>query len=189
MEKTTEKRFPTIACCGIDCGLCPRFYTEGKSKCPGCAGEKFAELHPSCGILTCCFKNNGYETCAECTEFPCNRMKNWDIADSFVTHKKTLSNLQLIKKKEINEFSKQQNERINYLNILLNDYDDGRSKSYYCLAAALIELEDLSHIIKQVKKLDNSQLDKKQIAKQARNIIEQVAQAKNVELIYRRIKA
>jgi hypothetical protein len=28
---------PTIGCCGIDCGLCPRYYTDGPSRCP--AGE------------------------------------------------------------------------------------------------------------------------------------------------------
>jgi hypothetical protein len=189
MEKTVEKRFPTIACCGIDCGLCPRFYTEGNSKCPGCMGENFAEKHPSCGILTCCFKKHGYETCAECAEFPCDRMKNWDIADSFVTHKKTLSNLQLIMEIGLKEFNKQQKERIKYLEILIKEFDDGRSKSYYCLAAALIELEDLKHVIKQVKKIDISSVDKKQIAKEARNIIDQIARSKNVELIYRKVKA
>jgi hypothetical protein len=189
MEKTAEKKYPTIACCGIDCGLCPRFYTEGKSKCPGCAGEKFTEKHPSCGILTCCFKNNGYETCAECAEFPCARMKNWYIADSFVTHIKTHSNLRRIKEIGIKEFSRQQNERIKYLNILINDYDDGRSKSYFCLASALLELEDLHIAIKQIRRIDITQVDKKIIAKQARNIIDQIARSENVELIYRKGKA
>ncbi|MDR3149386.1 MAG: hypothetical protein LBT88_05150 [Oscillospiraceae bacterium] len=26
-----SKAFPTIGCCRIDCGLCPRFYTSGTS--------------------------------------------------------------------------------------------------------------------------------------------------------------
>jgi len=32
------KIYNTIGCCGIDCGLCPRFYTKGDSVCPGCGG-------------------------------------------------------------------------------------------------------------------------------------------------------
>jgi len=49
-----EKTYPTIACCGIDCGLCPRFYTAGASRCCGCGGKDFANVHPACGILSCC---------------------------------------------------------------------------------------------------------------------------------------
>jgi hypothetical protein len=32
------KKYPTIGVCGLDCGLCPRYYTIGPSRCPGCAG-------------------------------------------------------------------------------------------------------------------------------------------------------
>lgn len=35
------KKIYTLGCCGLDCGLCPRFYTEGSSRCPGCCGENF----------------------------------------------------------------------------------------------------------------------------------------------------
>jgi len=69
------KKYETIAACGIDCGLCPRFYTKGNSACPGCGGLNFKEKHPSCGILTCCVIKNGFETCAECKDFPCSRFK------------------------------------------------------------------------------------------------------------------
>jgi hypothetical protein len=48
------KEYETIGCCGIDCGLCPRFYTIGESACWGCGGNKFKEKHPSCRYLTCC---------------------------------------------------------------------------------------------------------------------------------------
>jgi hypothetical protein len=56
------KKHETIAACGIDCGLCPRFYTKGNSACPGCGGLNFKEKHPSCGVLTCCVLKNGFET-------------------------------------------------------------------------------------------------------------------------------
>ena len=131
MNKQITKRYPTIACCGIDCGLCPRYYTVGTSKCPGCVGDSFFEKHPSCSIVTCCVKTNGWETCAECPRFPCEKLRNWDRADSFVTHQKSLENLRQIQNVGIGEFVEQQKERIRLLNELLKEYDDGRSKSFF----------------------------------------------------------
>ena len=189
MENQIKKRYPTIACCGIDCGLCPRYYTDGKSRCPGCMGEKFFKQHPSCSILTCCVKNQGLETCAECPQYPCEKIRQWDLADSFVTHKKSLENLRQIKDRGILEFIKQQEEKMIVLNKLLKEYDDGKSKSFYCLATALLEIEDLNEAIFEVEGICNSSKDMKQRAKQAKRIIEQRAKVKGVELIYRREKA
>ncbi len=189
MEKQISKLYPTIACCGIDCGLCPRYYTEGTSKCPGCLGENFLERHPTCSIVTCCVKKNGFETCAECPQFPCEKIRKWDTADSFVSHKKSLENLRHIKEGGIAEFAKQQKERIMILRKLIREYDDGRSKSFFCLAAALMEVDDLDEALLQVKGTQDNREDIKQRAKQARSIIEQMAQLKGVELVYRREKA
>ena len=83
MSKNPTKKYPTIACCGLDCGLCPTYYTKGPSKCPGCCGPNFSNHHPSCSIITCCVKDKKFETCAECKEFPCSKLKNWDVVDSF----------------------------------------------------------------------------------------------------------
>jgi hypothetical protein len=46
------KSFSYVGCCGIDCGLCPRFHTNGPSACPGCDGDNFHEKHPSYGFVT-----------------------------------------------------------------------------------------------------------------------------------------
>jgi len=69
MEYQTRK-YPQFAACGLNCGLCPRYYTVGSSRCPGCAGKGFLEVHPTCGILSCC-QRKGLEYCFECGEFPC----------------------------------------------------------------------------------------------------------------------
>lgn len=186
MEKQIKKRYPTIACCGIDCGLCPRYYTDGRSRCPGCMGEDFFEKHPSCSILTCCVKKNGFETCAECPQFPCEKLRHWDRADSFVTHQKSLENLRQIRDKGIVAFAKQQQERIRRLNKLIKEYDDGKSKSFFCLATALMEIDDLNEALSQIQEIREQSKDIKHLAKQAKSIIEQKAKRKGVELIYRR---
>src|SRR5512136_3302859 len=98
MKEHPVKTFPTIGCCGIDCGLCPRYYTTGSSRCPGCAGPDFFEKHPSCGHITCCVKTRKLEVCSQCDEFPCSRFESWADGDSFVTHQKTLFNLDSIRR-------------------------------------------------------------------------------------------
>jgi hypothetical protein len=52
------KKYYTLGCCGIDCGLCPRYYTEGgeESRCPGCFGENFVQKHTPCSTASCCIK-------------------------------------------------------------------------------------------------------------------------------------
>jgi hypothetical protein len=189
MDNQLKKQYPIIACCGIDCGLCPRYYTQGKSKCPGCLGENFFEKHPSCSIVTCCVKRNGFETCAECSQFPCEKIRRWDTADSFVTHKKSLENLKLIKDMGIVEFVKQQDERIRILSKLIREYDDGKSKSFFCLATVIMEIDHLNDALSQIKDIRDNQKDPKQRAKQAKNIIEQMAKLNGIELIYRREKS
>ncbi len=49
----TPKQYPSLGCCSLDCGMCPAYYTDGPSQCPGCGGEYFFEKHPSCFFITC----------------------------------------------------------------------------------------------------------------------------------------
>ena len=137
------RNYPTIGCCGIDCGLCPRFYTEGVSRCPGCGAEGFAEVHPPCGYISCCEKC-GLNVCAECEAFPCKRFeKETGERDSFVLHRKVIPNQRLIAEIGIDAFIKQQQGRIAFLETALEHYNDGRSKNLYCIAAVLLSIESL----------------------------------------------
>jgi hypothetical protein len=159
------KQYETIGACGIDCGLCPRFYTQGDSACPGCGGLKFKEKHPSCGILTCCVLKNGFETCSDCKDFLCHRFDAESAGyDSFVTHKKMLVNIEDIKANGIAYFIKKQKIRIDILNDLLANYDEGRSKSFFCQTCALLPIESLQEIHNEAKR-DNEQERNKHIRK------------------------
>ncbi len=111
---TDAKIFPTVGCCGLDCGLCPRYYTVGTSRCPGCGGPDFFNKHPSCSFITCCVKKKNFEVCAECSEFPCSKFKSDEEyqqlqeSSSYPSCKKVISNLNFIKKHGIEKFIKQQ---------------------------------------------------------------------------------
>ncbi len=143
------KKYPTIGVCGLDCGLCPRYYTDGPSRCPGCGGPDFAEKHPSCSFITCCVKKHGLEACGECAEFPCSKFKSEEeyskvpLSSSYPPYWKVLSNQRLIQKKGIKEFVALQRKRISLLEVMLEKHDDGRSKSFFCRAAALLEPTEL----------------------------------------------
>jgi len=144
MKDQPIKTSPTLGCCGLDCGLCPRYHTEGDSRCPGCCGPKFFDKHPSCGFITCCVKKKGLEVCAQCDEFPCTRTEDSEnVLDSFVTHRKTLPNLYLIKAHGLAAFMEQQKKRIELLETMITDFNDGKSKSFYCIAATLLPVADL----------------------------------------------
>jgi hypothetical protein len=189
MNTNLTKKYPTIACCGIDCGLCPRYHTAGKSKCPGCAGQNFFEKHPSCSIMTCCLKHKQFETCAECLDFPCIKLKNWDRADSFVTHQNALKNLQNIREHGLPAFIRQQNVRVDLLERILKQYDDGRSKSFFCLAFALLPIDDITNAIEELEHHGNTGADKKSFAKLFKGILQQKATLHGIELVYRNKKA
>jgi len=142
------KKHPTIGCCGIDCGLCPQYYTDGSSCCPGCGGEGFEKKRPSCGMITCCVKKKGLEACGECDDYPCGKFDKFTgCGDSFVSHRKMMPNLEFIKENGFAAFLEQQEKRINFLETALRDHNEGRSKSFYCIAAALFSVEELSEAL------------------------------------------
>ena len=183
------KKHETIGCCGIDCGLCPRFYTKGSSTCPGCGGLSFKEKHPSCGILTCCTIKNGFETCADCKDYPCVRLTSKTAGlDSFVTHRKMLSNLDEIKAAGTEQFIEKQKIRIGILSDLLTNFDDGCSKSFYCISCVLLPVEKLSETHKFAQKID-SNVALKEKSKQLKEYLTAIADELNIglKLITRKI--
>lgn len=176
------KQYETIGCCGIDCGLCPRFYTTGTSACPGCGGLNFLEKHPSCGYLTCCVIKHKLEVCSDCSEYPCKRFDSEKNGyDSFVTHKKVFGNLDFIQSKGIEPFLESQKTRMEILNELLTNYDDGRSKGFYCLSCALLPVDNLQEILGFAQNLNN-ELDLKEKSKLAKDSLIKVAESLNIEL-------
>lgn len=141
-----ERIHHTIGACGIDCGLCPRFYTKGDSKCPGCGGTDFTLKHPSCKILNCVMRDHHVTICSECNEIPCEMISSWDKANSFVSHLNCVINLKIIKKYGYSHYLETQAKRMKLLETLLQDYDDGRSKSFYCLATSLISIDSIDSL-------------------------------------------
>ncbi len=149
MKSPSLRKHPTIGVCGLDCGLCPRYYTRGKSRCPGCGGPGFFSKHPSCSFITCCVRQKNLETCAHCSDFPCPKFKtdeeyqHLEESSSYPSGKVLMRNLESIRREGMKRFMDQQRRRIKLLERMIDGFDDGRSRSCFCRAACLHELETL----------------------------------------------
>ncbi|MBM3708342.1 MAG: DUF3795 domain-containing protein [Actinobacteria bacterium] len=174
-----EKIYPTIGCCGLDCGLCPRYYTVGSSRCPGCAGPDFVNKHPSCSFITCCVKKKNLEACGQCLEFPCSKFKSHEEyqqlkeSSSYPSYKKVIPNLNFIKENGIEDFIKQQQQRIQLLEKMIENFNDGRSRSFFCKAACLLDIKDLKNSLDEAsQKLNTYNIDNIEIkAKTLKSIL------------------
>jgi len=187
------KTCPTIGVCGLDCGLCPRYYTVGPSRCPGCCGPDFFNKHPSCSFITCCVKKKNLEVCAECSNFPCSKFKSDEEyqqlkeSSSYPSYKKVMPNLNFIKKHGIEKFVGQQKKRIKLLETMIENFDDGRSRSFFCKAVTLLDLTSLENSFdaasKKIKADNIESNDIKTKAKILKSILNEIALKKGVELV------
>lgn len=121
-----------------------------------------------------------HETCADCSEFPCEKFSKWFDGDSFVTHQKCLSNIQEIKKAGVKEFLNEQDERKNILEIMLEKYNPGRCATLYCLASALMTLTSLKKAVTQIENV------KEEKAKSFKKMILEFAEEDKNTLILRK---
>jgi hypothetical protein len=186
------KKYPTIGVCGLDCGLCPRYYTSGPSRCPGCGGPNFLMKHPSCSFITCCVKKNNFEVCADCPIFPCSKFKSekdiqeFEGSSSYPPYKKIMLNLKFIKEYGIESFIDNQKKRIRLLEKLIQDFDDGRSRSFFCKATALLDINSLEDsLIKAIQKVKSVKIrstDIKTKAKILKDILNESALKEGIVL-------
>jgi hypothetical protein len=187
------RAYPTIGACGLDCGLCPRYYTVGSSRCPGCGGPGFLGKHPSCSFITCCVKKRGLEACGQCPELPCAKFKSEEEyqqreSSSYPPDRKLLANLRFMGGKGIEEFIRRQQERIGLLETMIDGYDDGRSRSFFCRAAALLDPEALKECLQKARKATTGgeTSNRTDRAKVLRGILAKVALDEGVELTRKR---
>jgi len=127
------------SCCGLYCGLCPRFQSKAPSRCLSC---HLGEQHSYCSVYRCCVTKRGLFTCADCDEYPCERLLRVlgveEDLDSFISHKPALSNLDRIREVGLEIYLEEQRERLLLVEQLLADYNEGRSMTFYCAACALM---------------------------------------------------
>jgi len=191
MDKYPLKKYPIVGACGLNCGLCPRYYTEGTSRCPGCCGPGFCQKMPGCGFITCCVKQKGLEICAECVDFAgCERvarlLDSANYQNSFLSHRPIAANFAFIQKNGIEEFARLEIEKLEFLKYLLNTYNEGRSKSFYCTSCQLIPLDKLKEALADAEIKITEDTGIKEKAKIVRAAISNVADTLQIDLKLRK---
>jgi len=130
--------------CGLNCGLCPMHLDH---YCPGCgrgAGNQ------SCAIARCSKQHNSIEYCNQCDEYPCEKYDGIGEFDSFITHRNQQKDLDKAMEMGLDAYHSELVEKEKILHYLLENYNDGRRKSFFCLVVNLFSLQDLKSVVRQI---------------------------------------
>jgi len=130
--KEFKRCYTLFSLCGLNCGLCSMHLDN---YCPGCGGG--AGNQP-CAIARCSQQHGGIEFCYLCYEYPCEKYDDIDAFDSFITHRNQLKDFKKVKKIGIETYQSELDEKIKILKYLLVNYNDGRRKSFFCIAINLL---------------------------------------------------
>lgn len=163
--------------CGLNCGLCPMFLNKN---CPGCGG---GEGNQSCKIARCSLEHGKIEYCYECEKYPCEKYQHIDDYDSFITHKRRKADLERAKNIGIEQYNHEQQEKAQIFSYLLSNYNDGRRKTFFCVAVNLLELPELQEAIKQIQANDElPSLPFKGQCLYVVEVLQKIAERRNIKL-------
>ncbi len=177
-----EIKYPYIAICGLSCRLCPRYHQEGENKC-GCKSEARMAVKSWCPIVNCAIKKKGVEFCWECPDnVTCDRWnKRIEFSrriDSFKCYQTLESDVSFIREHGVETFDKVQKARENILKEMLAEFNEGRSKSYYCIAATVLEVGELENALDEAMKA-SAGLEIKGKARSLHSALDAIAAQKN----------
>jgi hypothetical protein len=172
-----EIKYPEVGICGLSCRLCPWHHSEGESRCEGCKSTN--RMAAGCPFITCAVKRKGLEFCWDCLENEsCEKWKKHRDAgrkyDSFTCYQKLEDNIAFIQKNGVDEFEGSQKLREEILKEMLQEFNEGRSKTYYCVASTVLEIDELEAALKQARE-SLEKLDLKGKARLLHAILDAVA--------------
>lgn len=175
--KNFKRKDTLFSLCGLNCGLCPMHID---SYCPGCGG---GPGNQTCVIARCKMQHGEFEYCYQCPEYPCEKYTEIDRHDSFITHRNQLNDMERLIKIGTDEYNLELKEKIDILKYLLENYNDGRRKRFYCISVNLLELSDLKSAMNKIKAdTIGKELTVKERAAAAKEVLESVAAQKNIVL-------
>ena len=173
--KNFKRKNLLFSLCGLNCGLCPMYLDK---YCPGCGGGKGNQ---SCSIAKCIIEREKVEYCFQCDSIPCKNYKDADKYDSFITHKNRINDIKKVKKIGIEKYSHILKRKQEILHFLLSNYNNGRKKTFFCVAINLLELEEIEYVIAKLKNNKIDQLDLEERCNYAVNLFQEIAVQKNLE--------
>ena len=143
-----------------------------------------------CPFITCAIKKKGIEFCWRCKErTSCKKWsKHREVSkriDSFKCYQTLEADISFIIENGVDEFEKNQKIREKLLKDMLQNFNEGRSKSFYCIAATILQIEELDAAVIQAKKV-SEKFDIKDKSKTFHSILDEVAKNKHYLLELRK---
>lgn len=133
-------------------------------------------------------KKKGIEFCLACEENKiCEKWKKHrefgKQHDTFKCYQKLEDNIAFIQKYGVDAFEKVQKVRESLLKEMLQNFNEGRSKSYYCIAVTIFEIEELKQALTKAR-TDSAGLGTvgqgiKEKSKVLHSILDETAKRKN----------
>ena len=133
-------------------------------------------------------KKKSYLTCVECGDSSCEKYEGFVDWDSFVTHKVCRPYLGRIKAVGLRKWLEEQRKRRAVLENILANYNEGRSRSFDCIATALMPVDLIEEAVDEANKMmaDKKVVDSNVKAKILRSIIQNSALKSGIDLKLRK---
>jgi hypothetical protein len=143
-----------------------------------------------CPFHNCAIKKKGIEFCGVCDEnATCARWrKHREMGkqrDSIVCYQKLEDNIAFIQKNGMGEFERQQQAREKLVRAMLSEFNDGRSKTFYCIAATMLEISELESVLEEAR-VKSVGLDLKARAEVMHSLLDKIAENRNYSLKLRK---
>lgn len=164
--------------CGLNCGLCP-MRIDGY--CPGCGG---GPGNQSCKIARCAMQHGNPAYCFECADFPCAQLGLDSLYDAVITRRNQRADLACAAAIGPAAYGVEQREKREILRILLTQYNDGRCKTFFCVAVNLLPLPTLRAVLEALKSAKGE--GQKARASHAAGLLRKAGERMGIELKLRR---
>lgn len=179
--KNFNRENPLFSLCGLNCGLCTMYLDH---YCPGCGG---GEGNQACKIAKCSIQRGKVEYCFQCGEFPCEYYSDIDEYDSFITHLNRRKDLARAEEIGTDQYMEIMSEKSAVLKHLLENYNAGRQKSFFCTAVNLLEQDDLRTVMSAIAlETGSDTLTLKERSASAVKIFKDMGKQRGMELTLRR---
>jgi len=109
-----------------------------------------------CPFITCAIKKKEVEFCWDCEESKtCEKWRKHRAAgkrvDSFKCYQKLEEDIAFIQKNGVPQFVESQKIREQILREMIQEFNEGRSKSYYCIAATVLEIDEIKELLAKAR--------------------------------------
>jgi len=183
-----EIHYPEIGICGLSCRLCPMYNTGAESRCLGCKSP--ARIAVGCPFITCAIKRKGVEFCWDCEEHPaCEKWRKHREAgkkgDSFTCYQTLEEDIACIQTSGVEEFNRIQKTREKFLKEMVQEFNEGRSKSYYCIASTLLSTDELDEAMEKARHATHG-LSRKEKSRVLHSLIDEIGRRRKYQLKLRK---